>query len=81
MLEELFPNSAYVRRSSHRWGHKFSIREIAKFGKRKYPRGVDPATDNSGLASNRNFTTMVVLMEDQKRYKILRFFMPFTLHD
>ncbi|KAE9971780.1 hypothetical protein EG328_006221 [Venturia inaequalis] len=49
MLEELFPNSAYVRRSSHRWGHKFSIREIAKF------------------ASNRNFTTMVVLMEDQKR--------------
>lgn len=49
MLEELLPNSAYVRRSAHRFGHKFSIREIAKF------------------ASNRNFTTMVVLMEDQKR--------------
>lgn len=49
MLEELLPNSVYVRRSSHRWGHKFSVREIAKF------------------ASNRNFTTMVVLMEDQKR--------------
>ncbi|QDS70360.1 hypothetical protein FKW77_009034 [Venturia effusa] len=49
MLEELIPNSAYVRRSNHRFGHKFSVREIAKF------------------ASNRNFTTMVVLMEDQKR--------------
>lgn len=71
MLEELIPNSAYVRRSSHRWGHKFSVREIAKFGTRSHFRCMSLKTDYFALASNRNFTTMVVLMEDQKRYKIL----------
>lgn len=30
-LTNLFPNSKYVRRSSHRYGHKFSLREIATF--------------------------------------------------
>ncbi|KAF2139796.1 uncharacterized protein K452DRAFT_231675 [Aplosporella prunicola CBS 121167] len=45
----LFPNSTYVRRSAHRFGHKFSIKEISKF------------------AANREYTTVVVLNEDQKR--------------
>ena len=37
MLTEIFPNSVYVRRSSHRFGHKFSVKEIAGFAaNRKY---------------------------------------------
>ncbi|KAJ9662626.1 Ribosome production factor 1 [Neophaeococcomyces mojaviensis] len=37
ILTNLLPNSKYVRRSSHRYGHKFSIREIASFAaKREY---------------------------------------------
>ncbi|KAE8450195.1 hypothetical protein EG329_006976 [Mollisiaceae sp. DMI_Dod_QoI] len=31
LLCTLFPNSTYVPRSSHRYGHKFSLREISKF--------------------------------------------------
>jgi ribosome production factor 1 len=31
LLEDVFPNSVYVRRSAHRFGHKFSVKEIAKF--------------------------------------------------
>lgn len=31
LLCTLFPNSVYIPRSAHRYGHKFSIREIAKF--------------------------------------------------
>lgn len=31
LLCSLFPNSTYVRRSSHRYGHKYSLREISKF--------------------------------------------------
>lgn len=49
ILTDLFPNSVYIRRTAHRYSHKFSIREISKF------------------ASNRNFTTVVVLQEDQKK--------------
>ena len=49
LLTTLFPNSVYIPRSAHRYGHKFSIREISSF------------------ATNRNYTTVVVLMEDQKR--------------
>ena len=30
-LRSLIPNSKYIRRSSHRYGHKFSVREIASF--------------------------------------------------
>ncbi|KAJ5610119.1 Anticodon-binding [Penicillium lagena] len=48
-LTDLFPNSVYIRRTAHRYSHKFSIKEIAKF------------------ASNRNFTTVAVLQEDQKK--------------
>ncbi|EAW12499.1 rRNA-binding ribosome biosynthesis protein RPF1 [Aspergillus clavatus NRRL 1] len=48
-LTDLFPNSVYIRRTAHRYSHKFSIREIASF------------------ASNRNFTAVVVVQEDQKR--------------
>lgn len=48
ILTDLFPNSVYIRRTAHRYAHKFSIREIAKF------------------ASNRSYTTLVVLQEDQK---------------
>ncbi|KAK5097682.1 Ribosome production factor 1 [Exophiala xenobiotica] len=37
VLVNLLPNAKYVRRSSHRYGHKFSIREIAAFAaKRDY---------------------------------------------
>jgi ribosome production factor 1 len=31
LLCTLFPNSTYIPRSGHRYGHKFSVREIAKF--------------------------------------------------
>ncbi|KAJ9612392.1 Ribosome production factor 1 [Cladophialophora chaetospira] len=31
ILTELFPNSKYIRRSSHRYGYKFSVREISQF--------------------------------------------------
>ncbi|KIW20212.1 hypothetical protein PV08_00787 [Exophiala spinifera] len=31
ILTSLFPNSKYIRRSSHRYGYKFSVREIASF--------------------------------------------------
>lgn len=31
LLCNLFPNSTYVPRSSHRYGHKYSLREISKF--------------------------------------------------
>lgn len=30
-LVDFFPNSVYIRRNAHRYGHKFSIREICKF--------------------------------------------------
>ncbi|EEQ33949.1 Ribosome production factor 1 [Microsporum canis] len=31
VLTEFFPNSVYIRRSAHRYSHKFSIREISSF--------------------------------------------------
>ncbi|CAG8961594.1 hypothetical protein HYFRA_00006128 [Hymenoscyphus fraxineus] len=31
LLCTLFPHSTYIRRSAHRFGHKFSLREISKF--------------------------------------------------
>lgn len=31
ILTTLFPNSHYIRRTSHRYGHKFSVREISSF--------------------------------------------------
>ncbi|TKA75309.1 hypothetical protein B0A49_01198 [Cryomyces minteri] len=31
LLTTLFPNSTYIRRSAHRYGHKFSVREISQF--------------------------------------------------
>jgi len=49
LLTTLFPNSTYIRRSAHRFSHKFSVREIAKF------------------SANRGYTTLVVMMEDQKK--------------
>ncbi|SPO02770.1 related to RNA processing factor 1 [Cephalotrichum gorgonifer] len=49
LLCTLFPNSTYVPRSSHRYGHKYSLREISKF------------------AANRDYTTVVLLHEDQKK--------------
>ncbi|KAB8232146.1 hypothetical protein ETB97_005833 [Aspergillus alliaceus] len=30
-LTDLFPNSQYIRRTAHRYSHKFSLKEIAKF--------------------------------------------------
>lgn len=49
LLTSLFPNSEYIRRSAHRYGHKYSVREICKF------------------ASNREYTAVLVLNEDQKK--------------
>ncbi|MCJ1371519.1 hypothetical protein MMC20_002737 [Loxospora ochrophaea] len=49
LLTTLFPNSVYIPRSGHRYGHKFSVREISSF------------------ATNRDFTAVIVLKEDQKR--------------
>jgi ribosome production factor 1 len=49
LLCTLFPNSVYIPRSAHRYGYKYSLREISKF------------------ATNRSYTTVVVLKEDQKR--------------
>ena len=49
LLCTLFPNSAYIPRSAHRYGHKFSLREISKF------------------ASNRSYTSVVLLKEDYKK--------------
>ncbi|KAK3985926.1 ribosome production factor 1 [Cladorrhinum sp. PSN332] len=34
-IAAVFPNSTYIRRSAHRFGHKYSIREIAKFAKNR----------------------------------------------
>ena len=49
LMTTLFPNAVYIPRSAHRYGHKFSVRDIAKF------------------ASNRSYTALIVLKEDQKR--------------
>jgi ribosome production factor 1 len=49
LLCTLFPNTTYIPRSSHRYGHKFSLREISKF------------------ATNRQYTTVILLKEDQKK--------------
>jgi ribosome production factor 1 len=48
LLCTLFPNSTYIRRSAHRYGHKYSLREISRF------------------AAAREYTTIVMLKEDQK---------------
>lgn len=49
IIASLFPNSHYVPRSGHRYAHKYSLREICKFG------------------SNRGFTAVVMVREDQKK--------------
>jgi ribosome production factor 1 len=49
LIATMFPKCDYVRRTAHRFGHKYSVREIAAF------------------ASNRGYTTLLVLMEDQKK--------------
>jgi ribosome production factor 1 len=49
LLCTLFPNSVYIPRSAHRYGHKFSLREISSF------------------ATNRSYTAVVILKEDQKK--------------
>jgi ribosome production factor 1 len=49
LLCTLFPHSTYVPRSAHRYGHKFSLREISKF------------------ATNRNYTSVILLKEDSKK--------------
>ncbi|KAK6864243.1 anticodon-binding protein [Apiospora arundinis] len=53
MLTSFFPNSDYVPRSAHKYAHKYSVREIAKY------------------ASNRGYTSILILGEDQKKPKSL----------
>lgn len=36
-IAAIFPNSTYIRRSAHAYGHKYSVREIAKFAKSEWP--------------------------------------------
>lgn len=36
LLCTLFPNSAYIPRSAHRYGHKYSLREIASFASNRF---------------------------------------------
>lgn len=36
LLGTLFPNSTYIPRSSHRYGHKYSLREICKFATNRH---------------------------------------------
>lgn len=40
LLTSLFPNSVYIPRSSHRYSHKFSVREICSFAT-KYVYGLE----------------------------------------
>jgi ribosome production factor 1 len=49
ILTSWFPNSEYIWRSAHRYGHKYGVREICKF------------------ASNREYTVVLGLNEDQKK--------------
>ncbi|KAI4134417.1 MAG: hypothetical protein LQ347_001540 [Umbilicaria vellea] len=35
LLTNLFPHSVYIPRSAHRYGHKFSVREISSFAKNR----------------------------------------------
>ncbi|KAI1085743.1 Brix-domain-containing protein [Whalleya microplaca] len=49
LLCTLFPNSTYIPRSAHKYGHKYSVREICKY------------------ASNRDFSSVMILREDQKK--------------
>ncbi|KAI2630928.1 Brix-domain-containing protein [Hypoxylon sp. NC1633] len=49
LLCTLFPHSTYIPRSGHRYGYKYSAREICKF------------------ASNRGFSSVMILREDQKK--------------
>ncbi|KAI1131591.1 Brix-domain-containing protein [Nemania abortiva] len=35
ILESIIPNSKYVRRSAHKYGHKYSVREISKFAENR----------------------------------------------
>lgn len=49
LLATIFPKCDYVRRTAHRFAHKYSVREISQF------------------AANRGYTTLLVLMEDQKK--------------
>ncbi|KAK4151517.1 ribosome production factor 1 [Chaetomidium leptoderma] len=34
-ITAILPNATYIRRSSHRYGHKYSVREIAKYAKNR----------------------------------------------
>jgi len=34
-IAAIFPNSEYIKRSAHAYGHKYSVREIAKFAKNR----------------------------------------------
>ncbi|KAK4249925.1 anticodon-binding protein [Corynascus novoguineensis] len=34
-IASVFPNATYIPRSAHRYGHKYSVREIAKFAKNR----------------------------------------------
>ncbi|KAI1155964.1 Brix-domain-containing protein [Nemania diffusa] len=35
VFESIIPNSKYVRRSAHKYGHKYSVREISKFAENR----------------------------------------------
>ncbi|KAI1117138.1 anticodon-binding protein [Nemania sp. NC0429] len=35
IFEDIVPNSKYIRRSAHKYGHKYSVREITKFAENR----------------------------------------------
>lgn len=61
--------ATYIRRSAHRYGHKYSVREIAKFAKSKLPSVKPPChqTTANSAPEDRGYTSLLVVHEDQKR--------------
>ncbi len=61
--------ATYIRRSAHRYGHKYSVREIAKFAKSQYkPCLLAPGRPIADKTfPDRGYTALLVVHEDQKR--------------
>ena len=66
-IAALFPNSTYIRRSAHKYSHKYSVREIAKFAKSKHDYLVIFFYMGAKCDLDRGYTAVVVVMEDLKR--------------
>lgn len=59
--------ATYIPRSAHRYGHKYSVREIAKFATSQHnslPHWFQPITN---IPKDRGYTALLVVHEDLKR--------------